>query len=433
MEKLFYFGNIIISYSVIGYVMLKAMFELYVPRYQQKWIYVAVWLGFVLLSILVYLTEIPIIKSLFCLVFIFVFEFVLFKGYSKKEMIGYGLFFFLFLLVIDSLSVILFSVVSTNTIGILKQNEWFLFISGVSNGILLLCFSNLFTRVMKRHRIEMIDIEQNAFLIALAIFEVLLSNYIMILSENSPNGIVQGFIVIGFLVFDFYLIFLFESISKKNRLEQEVVLGKQQATMQANYYATIEAQYDESQRLIHDMKNHLHTLESMYTEDERIQEEKEYTEMIYEKMNRLGSRFKADNRVLTIIINDKIKRSEELGIEIKTEVENINLDFINAFDLTTIFSNLLDNAIEACAEVEKNGRFIHMKLFKRNKFIILNIKNTINQLPVKEKNRFSSTKGQGHFGLGLKNVQRAIESYEGDIGYDYNEKVFTIKVTIPCG
>lgn len=432
MENFIFAVDMSISYGVMVYILLKFMSEFYSLRYEKKMLYFIVWIVCIILLVLVYQTKLPLVKGVYLLSFIFVLSQLLFKPKSIKAMIVYGSFFFLYLFIIDTLSVVIFSAITQSTMETIINEQNLLLISGVGNSILLLGSYRFFIQLLKQHRIELIAFQQNVFLIILAIFELVLSNYIVSLSQAVSYGGIMVIIIMAFLAFDFYLIYLFESISKKNHLEQEVALAKQQGIMQNNYFATIEAQYDDSQRLIHDMKNHLLTLENMYrhSDDERG-DEKAYTEMIYEKMDQLGSRFKCDNRVLTIIINDKIRKSEELGITFKTEIENLNLDFMSSFDMTTIFSNLLDNAIEACEEVEREKRMIHVRMYRFNDFIILNIKNTTEKPPVKEKNRFSSTKGQGHFGLGLTNVQKSIEHYEGTVEYEYKEKLFYTKVIIP--
>ena len=75
--------------------------------------------------------------------------------------------------------------------------------------------------------------------------------------------------------------------------------------MQNNYYHVIETQYDRSRRLIHDMRNHMQTLEELYSIG-NTKEADDYAKTILSSMDRMGSRFKCTNRVLNIIMNDKI-------------------------------------------------------------------------------------------------------------------------------
>ena len=83
--------------------------------------------------------------------------------------------------------------------------------------------------------------------------------------------------------------------------------------------------------------------------------------------------------MLAVIVNNEIAKSKRLGIEIQLNIEKINLDFISPIDMTTIFSNLLDNAIEACAEVTEE-RSIRFSIVQQMNFITVNIRNPYSRI-----------------------------------------------------
>lgn len=86
---------------------------------------------------------------------------------------------------------------------------------------------------------------------------------------------------------------------------------------------------------------------------------------------------------MDILLTDKTVIMKEKSIEYEIKVDNVNLDFIEAIDVTTIFGNLLDNAIEACEEV-KQERCIHIKVNAFHEMIVIRIENSC--MPVKWKN-----------------------------------------------
>ena len=251
--------------------------------------------------------------------------------------------------------------------------------------------------------------------------------YIMSFIDKTSSGVMLAMMITGFLGLDTYLIYLFETISQKYELEREIDLKKQQEEMQNSYYHSIETQYDHSRRLIHDMKNHMQTLEELYSLGSGV-EAKHYAQTILESMDTLSGRFKCKNRVLTIIVNDKILKCDEQGIEISTHVEDLDFDFIEPFDITTIFSNLLDNAIEACSKISMEKRKIDLRVYQFNEFITISVRNTYNGKLVWDKDNLVSTKGGKHMGLGLKNVKSAVDKYEGTIQRKSDEKHFEVKI-----
>lgn len=426
MENVFYWGNLILSYGVSGYVMLKFMFELFEPKYK-KTAYMAAWLTFVIVAICFNETKVAILKSIYGILASCLIGVTLFKSPSKRKIIGVAVFFFLYLLIVDALSVLIFTIISGKSLELVQGNSILLFVCGLCNQVMLLCFYKPMIGIMKRHQFEGINRQQNIFLIILALFETLLFIYISGIIDNTSNSIVLILLTTSFLGFDLYLIYLFEAISQKYALENEMELRDQQLSMQSNYYHSIETQYDNSRRLIHDMKNHMQTLEELYSSGSGV-EAKHYAQTILKSMDSFSGRFKCKNRILTIILNDKILKCDEKEININFEVEDIDFDFIDPFDMTTIFSNLLDNAIEACSKISVEKRTINLRVFKFNEFITISVRNRYNGKLVWDRENLRSTKGGKHMGLGLKNVQSAVKKYDGVIQRKSNEDYFEVKI-----
>ena len=85
------------------------------------------------------------------------------------------------------------------------------------------------------------------------------------------------------------------------------------------------------------------------------------------------------------------------------------MDFLEAIDATTIFGNLIDNAIEAQEKVT-GERYIHVSIIPYQEMVLVKIENT--SLPIRWKNGLPiSDKGKNH-GIGLLNVKRSIKKSE---------------------
>lgn len=186
--------------------------------------------------------------------------------------------------------------------------------------------------------------------------------------------------------------------------------------------------YQESRKLIHDIRNHLHTIEDLYNMND-LQAGTTYTQDIHQMLNELNQKYYTSNKVLNIILNDKFQKIKNTHIDLDYRIGNIDLGFIRDIDITTVFANLLDNAIDA-AMVVKNNSYIKIDVDKFNEFIVINIENSTNDMPVKKGERFKSTK-KNHQGLGLENTIRAIKVYGGTMVVDYCENKFKVNIVIP--
>ena len=119
-----------------------------------------------------------------------------------------------------------------------------------------------------------------------------------------------------------------------------------------------------------------------------------------------------ENPILNILLTDKESVMREKGISVTIKVDNVNLNFLAPIDITTIFGNLLDNAIEAAEKLE-GGKYISIKIGSYHKMIAASIENNCGE--VKWKNGFPvSAKGKGG-GIGLLNVQSSVKKYDGNL------------------
>ena len=248
------------------------------------------------------------------------------------------------------------------------------------------------------------------------------------LARVFPNEQLNTFLVlfsVGFCVLNFGLYYLFIRLSDARRIEQENQLMKQQSEMQLQAYQGLSEQYNESLRIVHDMRKHIRSLDTLI--ENGSDRAADYQQTLYDELNRFYPSFQNDNQMLAVIVNNEIDKAKRLGIEIRLNIEKISLDFISPIDMTTIFSNLLDNAVEACAEVD--DKVIKFSIVQQMNFITINIRNPYSRID-QQGDTLRSTK-EGHFGIGLENVRKALERYDGRLNIKTLDRIFAVTVIIP--
>lgn len=234
--------------------------------------------------------------------------------------------------------------------------------------------------------------------------------------------------IASILALNIFITNIFESISRNNELKNEVLLYEQLSKMQYEYYSAIENKYNSSRKLIHDVKNHMHSIENLYKAQEN-EKAREYAENMYRMFEELGQKQFTSNKVLNIILNDKYQKAINNDITLKCYIETLDLDFIKDMDLTTIFSNLLDNAIEGVQE-RLGSKEIWLKVAKFNDFLVINVSNNTDVPPISDGDELRTTKKQ-HSGLGLQNVKLTLLKYQGNMRIDYDKEIFTVNIVIP--
>lgn len=214
------------------------------------------------------------------------------------------------------------------------------------------------------------------------------------------------------LVINLYCLYFWYDVAKSGELKHRLKMMRQQREMTLRYYEDMENNYNRSRKIIHDIRNHLHVIE----QSSRM-EDKSYIEDVHAMLDSMGMKFYTENRMLNIILNDKLKKFPPEQAE--CNLGGVELDFIADLDITAIFANLLDNAAEEGSG--KKDFWIRIRGEQIQNFIIIKITNPLVKHPADKR-----PSKPGHEGLGLQNVRQAIEKYHGDMKIRQEEGVFSV-------
>ena len=140
----------------------------------------------------------------------------------------------------------------------------------------------------------------------------------------------------------------------------------------------------------------------------------------YESFQNTGNEF------LDIIIRDKFRIAKEENIDFNAILHFEDGGFIEPLDISTIFGNALDNAIEASRMLEPEERMITVKAKRFHDMLSIVIRNN---RPT-EIEKWEKEDSFLH-GFGRRNIKRAVDKYEGQVIVKQGEKDYTLKIIIP--
>lgn len=244
---------------------------------------------------------------------------------------------------------------------------------------------------------------------AILIFMYLIAGDVFFVRYGYYWCLVFGLLLI---VMNLYCLYFWYDVAKNKELRHTVELMEQQRDLTLQYYKEMEKNYDKSRTIIHDIRNHLNAIEQKYKIEDR-----EYIDDVHTMLNSMGMKFYTENRMLNIILNDKLKGIPQDRVD--CNLGGIGLEFIADIDITTIFANLLENAVEAGRghddfRVKIRGEEIQ-------DFTIVKISNPL-YVPYQEGKSAKS----GHEGIGLQNVKKAVEKYQGEIQIQTAGQMFSV-------
>ena len=229
------------------------------------------------------------------------------------------------------------------------------------------------------------------------------------------------------LLIDFLVFYFFNEISDSYKYKYEASLLQMQNEIQLANYNEISKNYQESQKLIHDIKKHLYTLSQLSS----INKEKadNYRKIIEKSMDSLIIGFHCTNQILSIVMSQKISVAESEGIRVETNVEDLSLDFVEDLDITAIFANLWDNAIEACKCISQKDRFIRVIMAKKNNMVVICFENSFNGIVNKKNNMVISSKNSKS-GIGFSILSTVAQKYDGLLFTEHSMNVFKTELTL---
>lgn len=289
--------------------------------------------------------------------------------------------------------------------------------------LVVLCVTRFLVFVIRQKKMSRLTRWQHISIFLLPVFSLVFMMSMVIMGQVYAPLYGYGLMAVNMVILlavNIFFVYLFGYMFKANNLENELKVFKNQNEIQFKYYSQMEKKYEDSRKVIHDMKNHLQAIERLYASRE-TGEAQSYVEDIYHMLNVLGEKYYTDHHMLNIILNDKLQEAEREGIMVRAAIGDVKLTGIKDLDITTIFANLLDNAIEAAREI-KNDAYIDLKMDYFNEFIVVSIRNSMG--------KSESTK-EGHMGIGLENVRYTLEKYHGTLHTGVENGAFQVNIMLP--
>ena len=198
-----------------------------------------------------------------------------------------------------------------------------------------------------------------------------------------------------------------------------------QLQQQYAYYQDKLKDEERIRSIYHDMKNHLLVLEGSQGTDETRQMVQELRTQIADYENYIHT----GNNFLDIIIRDKAEKAREKQIDFSAFIDFGGVHFIELLDISTLFGNGIDNAIEASEKLPEEQRVILVKAGKVREFVSILIENNC----VNEGHTDGHTTKEDKFlhGFGISNMKQAAEKYGGICTTTQENGKFTLKVLLP--
>lgn len=264
------------------------------------------------------------------------------------------------------------------------------------------------------------------FLMLIPISSIFIMFTFIAIGEISSFASPINFMVTACAVFLLLLNLLVFGINEHNRkksrefTDMQLLLQKESDSVE--YYEMLVSQNENQSIFIHDIKKHLQSIQ-LLNEKNAPDKINAYIQQLMESSDLKETSRICDNEMLNAILCRYQRQCNDKHIVFLTDIRSNAVKNIYQHDLTSLFCNLLDNAVESAENIPDS--FIELTVEKKenSSFIVIIVINSCRCTPVYDQNGFpvSHKTDSGRHGFGLKSIKKVVKQYQGDLQMYYDD------------
>ena len=233
-----------------------------------------------------------------------------------------------------------------------------------------------------------------------------------------------SFVALSILVSAIMIVLL-----KNKMIEKQNEILQLQEELAKKRYEELAEIISKNHQLVHDMNNHLFMLQE-YAREGDIKGLQRYIQEVQQEYLPSSRKTWTGNQALDFILNQKRAEAKRQKIEFQIQADkSIYLPMTDS-EICVLFGNLLDNAIEASAQIKEEKKWIKVSIGQQKEMFFLNITNNYTKAPVMQRGEYVTTKQQKDaHGYGIKSVKRIVEKHEGILNLHNADGKFEVRMS----
>lgn len=217
-------------------------------------------------------------------------------------------------------------------------------------------------------------------------------------------------------------------IISRNVYREKEYLAAKYLEEQKLHYEYLENRERETKKFRHDIKSHLLIVNDLIHK-KQYEECEAYLRETNVRIDRFSYKISVNNGIADAIINRFYVEAKQKGIQLQVKGHLPDPCYLSGYDICTILSNLLSNAIDA--EYAAGGDCVYVELRYTDSDIMLVVQNDyIQDLEQSNGSFFTTKEDKANHGFGLENVKECVRKNNGQIKIDTDDNVFKVLVCV---
>ena len=227
--------------------------------------------------------------------------------------------------------------------------------------------------------------------------------------------------------------FFFDFLTKYQYEHQRAEIFHKQLEQERLYHEILLNKHQQFQGLRHDSREHFNTIASLIKSNHES-EALEYAQNQAGKLAAVAA-IQTGYPLLDTILTLKEEQAREVGTSFQCFVcvGVPDISFIEIDELASLLDNIINNAIEAVEHIpDYEKRKIWCKLIAEDNYLRIIVRNTVLKNVEIIDNMIGTSKADKHsHGLGLANIKRIVNKYNGNYSLECENNIFTTKILLP--
>ena len=245
--------------------------------------------------------------------------------------------------------------------------------------------------------------------------------------DNLTKNKVIASVIMLFLI-NVTAFYLYNSLSESYVQQSKLSILETENALYSKQCEIMQSSTEELQEFRHDINNQLIALSQLIKSEQYGEAEKQLSHLTSLTKSKIIYST-SGNVIIDGLINYKLQNALKDKIKVKTEIAVPNHINIETTDLVAILGNLVDNALNALADVPEDKRNLTIKVvFSQERLIIRTSNPYVGKVLCKNGKIVSAKQNSKQHGYGLNNIAKAVNKYKGYINVDYTGNIFTVDI-----
>lgn len=262
-----------------------------------------------------------------------------------------------------------------------------------------------------------------------SLYEIRNSPYTEVAGEELKSKMVFSAALMFCLLFSLLIdIFAFNQYVKSldaAKLKSENEALEYRNKLNEQYFEDLKENELEFRKVKHDIGGSLQIVKELIYEEKDVDKAKGLFDALSQTVQSINTGFYCHNSLINAILTNKAKQSKKENIDFEADISVPDVSPIDESDLCRILVNILDNAIEANAGLQRE-RFVRVRIKTSETYLFIRTENPSGGRGFNQSTKSDKT---GH-GYGLRILNDFSKKYDGAFTIGEKDCVTTAQITL---